>query len=107
MQGMMDGRMFAEDYSNRRKLLLIGLLTFPFGGWIGYFGIGSDPLTAEANMALLAPNSSPAYSMAFIQAYNEKSRSKKRKSFLTGCGLSMAGFVLLIGVSLMASGENN
>jgi hypothetical protein len=42
-----------------------------------------------------------------MKAFNEKSRSKKRNSFMKGGGLGMAGFVLFFAISLMASGENN
>ena len=99
VHGMMEGAMFAENVPTGGTLatgLIVGCLSGLIGTGIGYFIIGPGQLTPAAQIALMKPEASADYQMAFRQSYDKKSRSRKRNTFLGGGILGTLIFVVIV-----------
>ncbi len=95
--GQRDGEMLAEGLGTGGKLgagLGIGVLTGVIGTAIGYFVIGSEPLSAEALKRSLGK--SEDYQLGFKTGWDRKTKSKKRNAFLAGGLIGTAAFVALV-----------
>ena len=74
--------------------IVVGLLTGLIGTGIGYFIVGSKNLDGMA-MSRISDKGSD-YQLGFRTAWDEKTTSKKRSSFLLGGLLGTAAFVAIL-----------
>lgn len=91
--GLIDGELLAEGQRTGGKLgagLAVGVLTGLIGTGIGYFVIGTEPLSAEALQR--SAGKSPNYQLGLKTGWEKKTRSKKRNAFLAGGLLGTAAF---------------
>ena len=95
--GMIDGEAMAGRIGTKGKVGLgigIGLVTGLLGTGIGYAVIGPESMTPEALQRYSGKGSD--YQMGFKTAWDKKTKSKKRRSFLVGGLLGTAAFVAII-----------
>ena len=94
--GMLDGEMMGENASTGGKFafgLAIGALTGVIGTGIGYFVIGSAPLSYQARQRLEGKGAD--YHIGFQSAWDKTTRSKKRNAFLGGGVLGWLAFLAI------------
>jgi len=95
--GQRDGEQLADTVGTGGKVLggaAVGFLTGGIGTAIGYFVIGPEDLSAEA--ALARDGKSSEYQQGFSTGWADKTRSKKRNSFLIGGILGTAAAIVAI-----------
>ncbi len=95
--GLLDGELLAEGQRTGGKLgacLGVGVLTGLIGTGIGYFVIGSEPLSAEALQRNVGRSAD--YQLGFKTGWERKTRSKKRGAFLAGGLLGTAALVVMV-----------
>jgi hypothetical protein len=98
--GLLEGQALAEGHGTGGNLgtgLAVGVLTGFIGTGIGYFVIGPSPLSAEALQKSLGKSAD--YQLGVKTGWEDKTRSKKRSSFLVGGLLGTAAWVLVLTAS--------
>jgi hypothetical protein len=97
--GTIDGEAMAGRIGTKGKIGLglgVGLVTGLIGTGIGYAVIGPEPMTPQALQRYSSKGSD--YQLGFKTAWDKKTKSKKRRSFLVGGLLGTAAFVAIITV---------
>ena len=95
-KGMLDGEMMGENVTTGGKFafgLVVGALTGVIGSGIGYFLIGPAPMTAQAYHRMEGKGDD--YHLGFKNAWEKKSRSKRRNAFLGGGVLGWLAFLAI------------
>ena len=103
--GVVDGRLRAEE-KNPSKMaagIVTGTLTGLLGTGVGYLIVG--PEEVPQRMLLEASKKGTDYQKGFIDAWNEKTRKKKRKSFATG-GLVGTGLFVIMYIAIVHDKNN-
>lgn len=102
--GVLDGETLAEGLGTGGKLgtgLAVGVLTGLIGTGIGYFVIGSEPLSREALQRSVGKSAD--YQLGLKTGWEQKTRSRKRKAFLGGGLLGTAAFVVVYAAATSSS----
>ena len=95
-KGMLEGEMMGENVSTGGKFalgLVVGALTGVIGSGIGYFLVGPAPITVQAYHRMEGKGDD--YHMGFKNAWDKKTRSKRRNAFLGGGVLGWLAFLAI------------
>ena len=98
--GLLEGEMMADSVGTGGKVGLglgVGVLTGLIGTGIGYAVTGPASMTPEALQRYSSGGSD--YQLGFKTAWEKKSKSKKRNSFLVGGLLGTAAWFAILGAA--------